>query len=86
MLNKLYCRDAGLRKLMRPIVERCFSSNIHLFATHIPGNLNKGPDLLSRGKETEFLACFPHMDQKPLDIPHRLGPMCGLIERKDGHA
>ena len=52
----------------------CLSSNTNLVTTHIRGKLNRGPDLLSREKETEFSNGFLQMDRWPLDIPHRLSP------------
>ena len=82
VINKLYCRDRGLRKLMRPIVSWCMSRNVRLIASHIPGSQNVGPDLLSRGKIQEFLTLYPHMSRSPLTIPYHLGPNCGLIDWK----
>ena len=82
VINKLYCRDEGLRKLMKVIVSTCMTKNLRLVASHIPGNQNIGPDLLSRGKITKFAELFPHMDQRPLEIPPHLGPVCGVIDWK----
>ena len=82
VLDRLYCRDAGLRKMMREIAKICMTKNIRLVASHIPGNLNIGPDLLSRGKVTEFFRLFPHMNKEPIKIPPHLSPSCGVINWK----
>ena len=54
-----------------------------MVATHIPAKVNKGSDLLSRWKETEFLNTFPQMDGRSVDILYGLPPMYGLIQWKD---
>ena len=69
VINKLYCKDASLRKLMRPIVDLCLTKNVRLIASHISGKENIGPDLLSRGKVAEFLHVFPQMNARPVQIP-----------------
>lgn len=68
VLNKLYSKDAGIRKLMRPLVALCLENNLFIRAKHIAGADNVGPDLLSRGKMEEFLEKFPAMDRQPIRL------------------
>ena len=80
VLNRLYAKDTSLRRLLRPIVLGCLSRNLLIKASHVPGLLNRGPDLLSRGKESEFLAMFPHTPEGRASIPEHLLPeRCGFI-------
>ena len=74
VLNKLYCKDHVLRKLMRGIAGMCMRCNIHIVAHHISGELNVGADLLSRGMVEKFLRTYPSMNKTPVIIPHHLQP------------
>ena len=74
VLNKLYCKDQALRKIMRPLAMLSLGRNIHIVARHVRGELNVGPDLLSRGMVSEFRQRFPHMDESPVRIPDHLLP------------
>lgn len=74
VLNKLYSRDPALRKLLRPIAERCMKYNLYIIAQHIPGVLNSGPDMLSRGMIDKFKESFPGVNTHPNTIPWNLAP------------
>ena len=74
VLNKLYSKDKYLRQLLKPIAQLCLTKNIQILACHIPGTLNIGPDLLSRGHQKEFLTRFPHAEKLPQAIPPHLQP------------
>lgn len=74
VLNRLYCKDQSLRRIMREIVQLCLKNNIHIIARHISGERNVGPDLLSRGMSKKFLLNFPHMNGSPTYIPENLKP------------
>lgn len=72
VLNSIYSKDAALRCLLKPIAQLCLSRNILIVASHVPGRVNIGPDLLSRGKIQDFRMLFPHMLPQPLAIPEEL--------------
>ena len=74
ILDKLYCRDKSLRKMMRKISEICMGRNIRIIARHISGELNVGADLLSRGLIKKFLQTHPSMNRVPVEIPQYLQP------------
>lgn len=74
VLNRLYCRDPALRRLMRPIIQICISRNLLIVAKHICGEDNIGPDLLSRGMLYQFLERFPYVHREPYPIPQSLEP------------
>jgi hypothetical protein len=69
IIRKLYTRDKQLRRLLKPITLMCLNNNIRISAYHIQGSLNVGPDLLSRGKVTEFLKTYPEASRTPTPIP-----------------
>lgn len=74
VLNHLYTKDATLARLLRPVAEVCLKKNIKIVAQHVAGKLNRGPDLLSRGKLLEFHAEFPLLNPSPVHIPDDLLP------------
>lgn len=74
ILNRLYTKDKSVRWLLKPLAMLCLEHNIHIVAHHIPGEKNKGPDLLSRGKIACFLQQFPEMQRDPTDIPDIVRP------------
>ena len=74
VLNRLYCKDSALRKLVRPIALLCMNKNILLVASHIRGSDNVGADLLSRGQREKFLQQFPDMSRVPTQVPELLSP------------
>ena len=74
ILNKLYCKDKSLRKMMRKISEICMGRNIRIIARHISGELNVGADLLSRGLIEKFFQTYPTMNRVPVKIPQYLQP------------
>lgn len=65
VINNLYSKDSSLRKLLRPLARLCLARNILVRANHVPGVDNVGPDLLSRGRLTEFRALFPRTNLLP---------------------
>lgn len=67
-LNKLYSKDATLRKLIKPITQLCLNHNIRIVAYHIAGKKNIGPDLLSRGRIRDFQKKFVGMQYLPTPI------------------
>ena len=73
-LNKLYCRDNSLRRMMRKISEICMGRNIRIIARHVSGELNVGADLLSRGLIKKFLQTHPSMNRVPVEITQYLQP------------
>jgi hypothetical protein len=74
VINRLYSRDAGLRRFLRPIADLCLGNNILMVASHIPGVENIGPDLISRGRIVEFRNRFPQANKSPEEIPISLRP------------
>ena len=74
VLTKLYAREKGMRQLLKPIALFCLNHNVAIKACHIEGPLNVGPDLLSRGKISQFRYRFPHMNPHPQLIPSSISP------------
>lgn len=77
VINRLYSKDVGIRKLLKPITLLCMTNNIQLKAVHIAGADNTGPDLLSRGRVDTFLTTFRDVEQHPTLVPQFLLP--GII-------
>ena len=75
ILNRLYCKDPAIRRLMRPLVRLCMARNYQIVARHVPGQFNIGPDMLSRNKINEFKAQFPKMNSEPVRVPEELLPV-----------
>ena len=75
VLNRLYSRDALLRRLLRPLVSICLQRNLRICASHVAGSENVAPDLLSRGKIAEFKRRFPTLAATPMNIPETLSPV-----------
>ena len=75
VLNKLYSRDALLRRLLGPLVFICLHCNLRICASHVASSENVAPDLLSRGKIAEFKSRFPTLAATPMNIPETLSPV-----------
>lgn len=75
VINKLYSKDALIRKLCRPLALEAMTLNIQLVARHVKGAMNVGPDLLSRGKVDIFKARFPMMNSDAVELPSHLWPV-----------
>ena len=75
VINKLYCRDPEIRRLLRPIALICMTHNILLVASHVKGIENIGADLLSRNGRDKFIREFSEMAPQPVEIPAALRPM-----------
>lgn len=74
ILNKLYSKDAFIRRLLRPIAEVCMNNNILLTACHVAGADNIGPDLISRARLNKLHERFPELNTHPETIPASLLP------------
>ena len=75
VLNKLYSKNKDMRVLLKPIALWCMTRNLTIKASHVAGESNVGPDLLSRNKMEEFFKQFPTMKPEPLAIPNHLLPL-----------
>lgn len=75
VLTRLYCKDATIRKLLRPIALLSMKNNLLIIATHIEGKKNIKADLLSRNKLFEFRERFPEMADAQTEVPSHLLPM-----------
>ena len=54
-LNRLDAKDAGvMTSMMRELVLLLLRHDIVIKAEHLPGRINRGPDLLSRGRLSSF--------------------------------
>ena len=78
IINKLKSSDELTMKLVRLFALQCLKGNILFQAVHIPGRLNTGPDLLSRGRVLAFNQLFPSINQSTRVIPKDLLP-CNLL-------
>lgn len=74
IINKLYCKDPVVFRLMHPLALVCMKHNILLIAKHIPGKENIGADLLSRNKIPEFIRLFNNKDHAHTEVPLELLP------------
>ena len=79
IINKLKSSDDLIMKLVRLFTLQCLKYNILFQAVHIPGRVNKGPDLLSRGQFKAFHGTFPTTRPSPRIIPEDLRPHNLLI-------
>lgn len=80
VLNKLYSKDKCLRVLLKPISLLCLNNNTLLRAQHLAGKQNVGPDLLSRGRISEFLSLNGDCERSPIALPRELLPAnCKLL-------
>ena len=72
IINKLKPREPLLMNLVRIFALQCLKHNIYFQARHIPGVLNVGPDMLSRGRIGQFHQQFANMSLVHMEIPHHL--------------
>ena len=72
IINKLKSSDSFTMTLVRLFALNQLKFNIWFQASHIPGALNVGPDLLSRDRVSEFLQLFPRARRISPNLPQPL--------------
>ncbi|KAK6181910.1 hypothetical protein SNE40_009688 [Patella caerulea] len=72
ILNKQTSKDPIIMRLVRRFMVLILKYNIMFKLFHIPGNLNRAADLLSRTQVHLFQQWYPAMDPIPTPIPHSL--------------
>ena len=75
VVEKLYCKDPEIRRILRPIALSCMQNNILLIPVHIKGDENTRADLLSRNRIMHFREMYPSMSRYPTQLPEVLNPI-----------
>ena len=75
VIEKLYCKDPEIRRILRPIALSCMQNNILLIPVHIKGDENTRADLLSRNRIMHFREMYPSMSRYPTQLPEVLNPI-----------
>ena len=74
IINNLKSHDAIIMKLVRLFTLQCLKNNVWFQAAHIGTRHNLGPDLLSRGRASQFSQIFPTVMEVSKPIPPTLKP------------
>lgn len=74
VINKLHAKNSMLNQLTKKLALLCMTSDIHLIAHHLAGNLNTKADMLSRGQISDFRKKFPQMNSQPTLLAPSLLP------------
>ena len=69
ILNSCSSKDPSVMKLIRPLVLLVMQRNIKLKSLHIPGQVNRQADAISRFQLQVYHQLFPSADPKPTPIP-----------------